>query len=86
MNKNKPIDLLKNYNIKSESSNTADEKTTKNLITELEQIKKEWTAALVDLHKKQDEYTRLIKEVKDMRNTILHGKTKKLRYKRKLWK
>lgn len=37
-----------------------------NLITDLEQIKKEWQDALADLHSKQQEYRQLLADLRAM--------------------
>lgn len=49
----------------------------KNLITELEQIKKEWQAALTDLHSKQQEYRQLLADLQAMGKEVKNSGRKR---------
>lgn len=84
MDKNKQADIIRKRNAKLtkqlEEVNTGLEldrfingesyQRAKNLITDMELIKKKWITALDNLYEKQAEYDRLIGEVKDLRKRM----------------
>ena len=54
-------------------------KHAKDLIAELEDIKKRWTEALDDLKNKQDEYQMLVDDIKKLRDRMSAGVVGKVR-------
>lgn len=88
MNRNKQLELTRRNNAsltqKLEEAKTELElnkmvngesfRRAKELISELELIKKKWSAALDDLYEKQAEYDRIIEEVRGIKKRMKQGR------------